>query len=114
MWAGWSTSSTGDSPNKESEFFYQVKKKLKKSEKSNEKMETLMSMEEMRAQLEQLEREETEIDDQLGQVIKQQPDLLIKGFGFYTFSYFSHTFNQIYQSVTENYHRNYRRTQFCP
>ena len=62
-------------------------------------METLMSMEEMRAQLEQLEREETEIDDQLGQVIKQQPDLLIKGFGFYTFSCFSHNFTQNYQLV---------------
>ena len=49
---------------------------------SNEKMETLMSMEEMRAQLEQLEQEESEIDDQLGQVIKQQPDLLVKGTGF--------------------------------
>ena len=45
-------------------------------------METLMSMEEMRAQLEQLEQEESEIDDQLGQVIKQQPDLLVKGIGF--------------------------------
>ena len=44
-----------------------------------------MSMEEMKAQLEQLEREETEIDDELTQVIKQQPDLLVKGIGFQTF-----------------------------
>ena len=53
--------------------------------KRYEKMETLMSMEEMKAQLEQLEREETEIDDELTQVIKQQPDLLVKGIGFQTF-----------------------------
>ena len=38
-----------------------------------------MSVDEMRQQLEQLEAEEEEIDVELGKLIKQQPDLLIKG-----------------------------------
>ena len=42
-------------------------------------MESLMSVDEMRQQLEQLEAEEEEIDVELGKLIKQQPDLLIKG-----------------------------------
>ena len=38
-----------------------------------------MSVDEMRQQLEQLEAEEEQIDVELGKLIKQQPDLLIKG-----------------------------------
>ena len=42
-------------------------------------MDALMSVDEMRQQLEQLETEEEQIDVELGELIKQQPDLLVKG-----------------------------------
>ena len=42
-------------------------------------MDAMMSVDEMRQQLEQLEAEEEQIDVELGKLIKQQPDLLIKG-----------------------------------
>ena len=42
-------------------------------------MESLSSLEEMRLELELLEEEETKIDENLQNLIKQQPDLLVKG-----------------------------------
>ena len=42
-------------------------------------MESLESLEEMRRELELLEEEEGNIDIELNELIKQQPDLLVKG-----------------------------------
>lgn len=42
-------------------------------------MESLQSLEDMRLEFERLEAEESEIDRELGELIKQQPNLLIKG-----------------------------------
>ena len=42
-------------------------------------MESLQSLEDMRLEFERLEAEESEIDLELGELIKQQPNLLIKG-----------------------------------
>ena len=42
-------------------------------------MESLQSLEDMRREFERLEAEESEIDRELGELIKQQPNLLIKG-----------------------------------
>ena len=47
-------------------------------------MESLQSLEDMRLEFERLEAEESAIDLELGELIKQQPNLLIKGI----FSYF--------------------------
>jgi len=45
-------------------------------------MESLSSLEEMRNELELLEEEENKIDKNLETLIKQQPDLLVKGILF--------------------------------
>ena len=42
-------------------------------------MESLQNLDEMRIELELLEEEETKIDLELDVLIKQQPDLLVKG-----------------------------------
>ena len=42
-------------------------------------MESLQSLEDMRLEFERLEAEESAIDLELGELIKQQPNLLIKG-----------------------------------
>ena len=58
-------------------------------------MESLQSLEDMRLEFERLEAEESAIDLELGELIKQQPNLLIKGI----FSYFFETFYGFCSSV---------------